>query len=207
MTLIEITIVLLLIGVLTMIAIPAISNVTGADLRATARRISASLRFTYDLAARKSAVFRLVCDLDQRSYWVESASEKFLLDRKKIDVVDGALDDTADENKHSRFVSRSFIESGDMWEPKTKATFSNFAGSLTKKKQLPEDIAIADVWVAHQTEAVTQGLAYVYAFPSGMTQRAVIHLMDNDKNYFTLWVYPLTGRVKITPGYIEAPDE
>ena len=72
---------------------------------------------------------------------------------------------------------------------------------------MPDGILIKDVWVEYQEDAVTAGQAYVYLFPTGMAQRAVIHLTDEDENEFTLWVEALTGRVRIYPERVEAPDE
>jgi len=207
MTLIEISVVLLLIATLLAMAIPSVSNITRADLRSSARKMASTIRYAYDLAARKSSTFRVVFDLDERSWWIESSTDKFLLNREKTEVVDGALDQEADQDKKRRFVSRSFIESGEMWQPKKKATFSNFAGPLTPKISLPDSVAFQDVWVSHQTERVTTGQAFLYCFPTGMTERAVIHLIDEDDNPYTLWVYPLTGRVKIYPEYMETPDD
>lgn len=207
LTLIEISVALLLIGILMAMVIPSVSNITRVDLRTSARKIAGTIRFTYDLAARKNAPFRVVFDLDNRAWWVESASDRFLLEREKTRVTDGALEEVQDEERSRRFVKRSDIEGGQMWQPKKKASFANFAGPLTQKISLPDTIAFQDVWVAHQSERVTGGLAYLYCFPTGMAERAVIHLVDEDDNAYTLWVYPLTGRVKILPQYVEAPDE
>lgn len=208
MTLIEISVALLLIAVLMSLAVPAVSNITRADLRASARRVAASIRYTYDLAARKTSVFRVVFDLDEGAWWVESSSDRFLLNREKTEVVDGALDLEAEEEREERrFVSRGYIESGEMWQPKRKATFSNFAGPLTPKAQLPDSVFFQDIWVAHQEAAVSNGQAYLYCFPTGMTEQAVIHLVDEDDNPYTLWVHGLTGRVEIEPRYLEPPDD
>jgi prepilin-type N-terminal cleavage/methylation domain-containing protein len=207
LTLIEISVSLLLIGILMAMVIPSVSNITRVDLRTSARKVAGTIRYTYDLAARKNTPFRVVFDLDNRAWWIESASDRFLLGREKTEVTDGALVEDQDEERKQRFVKRTFIEGGEMWKPKQKATFSNFAGPLTPKATLPDTIAFQDVWIAHQTERVTAGLAYLYCFPTGMTERAVIHLVDEDDNAYTLWVHALTGRVKIMPQYIEAPDE
>ncbi len=206
MTLIEISIVILLMALFVGMVVPSVSNITRADLRSTSRKLAGAIRYTYDLAVRKDAVFRVVMDLDDGSFWVESSTDRFLLGREKTKVEDGALAEE-DEDKERHFVSRSYIESGDMWKPKKKATFSNFAGPLTKKVTLPKTVSFQDVWVFHQEERVTTGQAYIYCFPSGMSEKAIIHLVDEDENAYTLWVQPLTGRVRIYPEFVEAPDE
>ena len=127
---------------------------------------------------------------------------------EKTGVSEGRLDeDTEKERGRSRrFFDRSYIEGGEMWQPKGNPPFSDFAGRYTKKKPLPEDICFQDVWVAHQEERVTAGRAYLYCFPTGMTERAVIHIGDDAEDAYTLVVEALTGVVKIHPEYIEAED-
>ena len=206
MTLIETTVVILIIGISLAMAIPAVTNITAANLRASARKVSGAIRYGYDLAARKNATFRIVFDLDKSAYWLESANDKFLLDREKQEVSDGALDLESKE-RSKRFVTRSFIESERMWQPKEGPAFSKFAGPMTKPVVLPEGVFIRSVWVAHQESEVRAGQAYLYCFPTGMTERAVVHLEDEDENIYTLWVHALTGRVEVHPEYIEAPDD
>ena len=61
----------------------------------------------------------------------------------------------------------------------------------------------ADVWVAHQPEAYTAGKAFLYFWPSGLTETAAIHLKQVD-DVNTLLVTPLTGRVRIVRDRVEA---
>jgi type II secretory pathway pseudopilin PulG len=207
LTLIELVIVVSLLALMVTIVVPSVINIIGANLRSTAGEVAGAIRFTYDLAARKNVPFRLVFDLDEQAYWVESASEKYLLDREKVEVSEGRVDEDAEREKQQkrsrRFIDRSYIEGGEMWQPKGKPSFSAFAGRYTKKKPLPDDIVFQDVWVAHQDDRVTAGLAYLYCFPTGMTERAVIHIGDDAEDVYTLVVEALTGVVRIYPEYIE----
>ena len=208
LTLIELVIVVALMAVIVTIVTPSVINIIGANLRSTASEVAGAIRFTYDLAARKNVPFRLVFDLDEKAYWVESASEKYLLDKEKTEVSEGRLDeDSQSESERSRrFIDRSYIEGGEMWQPKGKPAFSAFAGRYTKKKPLPEDIVFQDVWVSHQEDRVTAGQAYLYCFPTGMTERAVIHIGDDAEDSYTLVVEALTGVVKIYPEYLEVEE-
>ena len=208
LTLIELVIVVSLLALIVTIVVPSVVNIIGANLRSTAGEVAGAIRFTYDLAARKNVPFRLVFDLDERAYWVESASEKYLLEKEKTAVSEGRLDegDRKEEERSRRFIDRSYIEGGEMWQPKGKPSFSAFAGRYTKKKPLPEDIFFQDVWVAHQEDRVTAGQAYLYCFPTGMTERAVIHIGDDAEDAYTLVVEALTGVVKIHPEYVEIEE-
>jgi general secretion pathway protein H len=209
-TLIELVIVVALLALVVTIVVPSIVNIIGANLRATVAEVAGAIRFTYDLAARKNVPFRLVFDLDEQAYWVESSSEKYLFDREKTGVSEGRLSEEAEQEKERgrsrRFINRGYIEGGEMWQPKGKPSFSDFVGRYTKKKSLPEDIVFLDVWVAHQNDRVTAGRAYLYCFPTGMTERAVIHIGDDTEDTYTLVVKALTGLVKIHPEYIEVEE-
>ncbi len=204
-TLIELMIVVSLLGMLSALGVMSLGNVMDSNFRATASKLAGSIRFTYDLAARKSETFRVVLDLDEKAYWVESAGSHALLDRGKARVMSGKSSE--DEPKESRFVTRSFIESGDMWKPKARPSYTATSGPFTQKVTLPEEISFQGVWVAHQSDRVTSGKAYLYCFPTGLTERAVIHLTNEDKEIYTVWVEPLTGKVTVYPYYVEVPED
>lgn len=207
MTLIELVITISLMASLVAVVAISANAIGGVDLKTAASRVAGTIRFTYDLAARKNSPFRIVFDLDEQSYWIESASEKFLLDREKADVRKGKQQAKEERERSSRFVSRSYIEGGQMWQPKARASFAAFAGPMSKKVKLPSHVVLQDVWVAHQSDTVTAGQAYLYSFPTGMTEQAVIHLGDDDQDVFTLQVEALLGRVKIHPQYVEGLDQ
>ncbi len=206
MTLIELSITLLIIGLTLLVASLTLANITHANLRTSASKLAGAIRYTYELAGRKNAAFRLAFDLDKKAYWVESSSSEFLLVRDKEEVREGMIKAEDQQREHSRrFVTRSMFENGDVWKPKGPPTFAAFAGPLTKKQSLPDEISFKGVWVAHQKERVMAGMAYLYCFPTGMTERAAIYLTDTSNNIFTLMVEPLTGHVSVTPEYL--PEE
>jgi general secretion pathway protein H len=60
------------------------------------------------------------------------------------------------------------------------------------------------VWTQHQRDPVKHGLAYLYFFPQGFTERAQVYVQQG-KNVWTLAVSPLTGRVKIAAEALEVP--
>ena len=56
-----------------------------------------------------------------------------------------------------------------------------------------------DVYTPRQAEPYRKGRAYLYFFPDGHTERAMIHLSDGD-DFYTLRVSPLTGQVSVHTG-------
>lgn len=203
LTLIELVITISLVALLVTIMAPALGALGGVQLKTSASGIAGAIRFGYDLAARKNAVFRMVFDLEEQAYWLEASSQSFRLEREKTEVEQGALAEEEPRQRSSRFVSRADIESGAIWQPRARASFSEYREGTVKKVKLPEGIVIQDVWVQHQADMVTSGPAYLYFFPTGMTERAVIHLADDSQNAYTLLVEGLLGTVKVLPSYVE----
>jgi prepilin-type N-terminal cleavage/methylation domain-containing protein len=69
-TLLELTVVLLIVGLLVTVAVPRFTDLTGARLESSARRLAALVRYLSGEAAFRSHLYRLHYDLDQQSYWV-----------------------------------------------------------------------------------------------------------------------------------------
>ena len=60
------------------------------------------------------------------------------------------------------------------------------------------------VWTSHQRAKIDTGLAYLYFFPQGYTERAQITVRQG-KNVWTLLVSPITGKTSIVDGEPEIP--
>jgi general secretion pathway protein H len=60
------------------------------------------------------------------------------------------------------------------------------------------------VWTSHQRAKIDSGLAYLYFFPQGYTERAQVTVRQG-KNVWTLLVSPITGRTSIVDGEPEIP--
>ena len=53
-------------------------------------------------------------------------------------------------------------------------------------------------------EPVSTGHGYLYFFPLGQTEPAIVHLSDPDGEvFYSLLVHPLNGRVKVVNSYVE----
>ena len=207
LTLIELVITISIVALVVTIMVPAVGTLGGVGLRTSASRLAGTISFAYDLAVRRNSVVRLVFDLEQNSYWIEVASGKFTLNREKDDVRQGRVEEEAHARGSRLFVGREEIESGSIWQPRPRTTFTRYSEGGVEKVELGEEVHIQDVWTAHQTERVSAGKAYLYFFPTGMTEKAYIHLADDNQQAYTLVVESLLGTVKIHPSYIEEPLE
>jgi prepilin-type N-terminal cleavage/methylation domain-containing protein len=74
-TLVELSIVILIIAIVARIALPRIRSVTGAELTAATRRLAYTTRYLYEEAALRGTVLALYFDLDRQEYWVAHTEE------------------------------------------------------------------------------------------------------------------------------------
>tara|TARA_B100001079_G_C16084294_1_gene371220 strand:- start:3 stop:572 length:570 start_codon:yes stop_codon:yes gene_type:complete len=68
-TLIELSVVLLIIGIISALIIPRLTSVGDWQLRSSARRLAASITYLYDKASTSRLVYRLTIDLDNGKYF------------------------------------------------------------------------------------------------------------------------------------------
>jgi general secretion pathway protein H len=83
------------------------------------------------------------------------------------------------------------------------ARFSEFQHPELKPRTLPDAVQLA-VWTRHQREAQREGLAYLYFFPQGFTEKAQLYVRQGDSTW-TLVVAPLTGKTTVVGEELEIP--
>ncbi len=69
-TLLELSLVLFIIGLLVTVIVPRLGDLSGTRLESSARRLAALVRYLNGEAAFSSQLYRLNYDLDKRIYWV-----------------------------------------------------------------------------------------------------------------------------------------
>src|SRR5438046_452691 len=69
-TLLELSLVLFIVGLLVVVAVPRLGDLRGARLETSARRLAALVRYLNGEAAFRSQLYRLNYDLDKPTYWV-----------------------------------------------------------------------------------------------------------------------------------------
>jgi len=69
-TLIELTMVIVIIGIMSAMVIPRLPDLGAWRLKSAARRMAGTISYLYDHAATSQIVYRLTIDLDDRMYYV-----------------------------------------------------------------------------------------------------------------------------------------
>jgi general secretion pathway protein H len=211
-TLIEMGVTLLVMALLVSVAIPAFSVVTRAQLRSKSGELAGAIRAMYGHAAVSGRSCRMVLDLDGSAYWAECAKGAVRLSRDREQAQNGARvlsreeEDAArlaDEAKGGRELSDKDKVRAELM---AKNAFTPENSGDVRKMDLGKHVRFADVWVQHQAERYTSGRAYLYFWPTGLTESAGVRLAQGDDVY-SLIVSPLTGRVQISADRVDAPGE
>jgi general secretion pathway protein H len=79
---------------------------------------------------------------------------------------------------------------------------------LAAGRPLGDGVEIVQVRTEHDEEALREGRAYIYFWPGGTTERAIVQLKKaGDKEAaLTVTLSPLTGRAKIEKGAVDFPE-
>jgi prepilin-type N-terminal cleavage/methylation domain-containing protein len=96
------------------------------------------------------------------------------------------------------------LKAGALWVTflNDKGDFVDDQTTLARKGKLPPGIQFEDIAAA--AEKVKEGQTYTQFFPSGLVDRAIIHLRTDDGAQLSVQIHPLSGRVTVEPGYREA---
>ncbi|MBC8131388.1 MAG: prepilin-type N-terminal cleavage/methylation domain-containing protein [Deltaproteobacteria bacterium] len=212
-TLLEILIVLVIVGLISGMSIRGLRSLAKTDLRSSTSRMSGAIRYLFDRASTTGKYHRLVIDVDEGRYWAEVSDDRFYIPRepeteasqKKLAQLQ-AQNEEKDRRKAEMSAAAggfdmSKIEAED-FRPK-KVRFGAFKETTLKPVRV-KNTKIMDVYTPRLAEVVTQGRAYIYFFPLGQTEPAIVHLSDlKGETFYSLVVHPITGRVRIYNEYVK----
>lgn len=209
LTLIEVVIAIALIAVLSGSLLFGKNMLVGSRVKSAATLIVSSVRFGLTRANATGKPTRLVIDFDKKQLSIEEASSSLMLREKSKDQTGGADAATAAETK-ARQESERVLEGPHAPRPH----FSKLSGvsgpieDLAAGRALGDGVEIARVRTEHDEDYVEKGRAYIYFWPAGTTERAVVQLKkagDTDVQ-LTVVLSPLTGRAKVEKGAVDFPE-
>ena len=187
-----------------------------SDLRSSAAKMAGAVRYLFDRASTTGKVHRLVLDMDKSRYWAEVSDDRFIMAggreteesrKKEADKLAKEAEEAAKradekaglDEMQARYKPEEF-------RPK-RARFGAFKEMAVKPVDL-KGARIADLYTPRLADPLDVGKGYIYFFPLGMTEAAIVHLTDLKRDaVYSLVVHPLTGRVQIKNSYVEPPLE
>ncbi len=223
-TLIEVMVVLLIMGLLASLGVMGFRAVTKGDLRESTAHLSGAIRYLFDRASITGKYHRLVLDNLGGKYWAEVSDDRFYApneaetpaDRRKREEDEAAADE--DERKRLEQQQNNYggstVAAGSSFDlsklevarvPPRRARFAAFKETALKPVSLKK-LRIRSVYTPRMTEPVTSGRAYLYFYPLGQTEPAIVTLSDaSGETVYSLVVHPITGRVRIYNSEIRPP--
>ncbi len=193
-TLIELLIVMSVVGLLAMLATPALGSLTGANARKAAGELAGRMRFMFDTAALRHSTCRIALDLDGRTWSAECS-------RGPAAIAAAGAKEEDESELEERFPDE---KSAEIRRLLAKSASGAFEDRLVDKRELPGSTAFGKIHVEGR-EAAEQGKVYVYFFPGGQAQRAYVPVVDG-KNLYTVVVEPFTGRARVVVGEVEVRE-
>lgn len=225
MTLIEVSIALGIAAVLFAAVTISLGAITGAKAKASASELAGVIRSLYDTAALSGKTCRLVFELadpkDEQAvtrYHAECAAGNITTSRDRDEMLreeSSAREDEKRGNTKKTDTRRKYTGGSDDMpgldeilkqeegRVEDAARFSSFTSEEIKPREVPSDVSLS-VWTRHQHEPADKGVAYLYFFPQGFTEKALVYVKQGD-NVWTLAVSPLTGKVEIAGEALEVP--
>ncbi len=201
-TLIELLAVIAIIATMMGLAVGLFGGNYHIQSKKEAAWLVGSIKFAYNEAATKGLYYRIAFDVDNGSYWLESSEELYLV---KTDAQqkeeEEKIKKSSEDSQTSTTLSSTKTDSD---KPASKPGFVAVDQDTFKKHTLNKSVKIKDIFVAHQDKPITEGMAYLYFFPRGLTELALVHLSDVDeKNFYSIGVQPITAHSRVTKDYVE----
>lgn len=235
-TLVEMMIVVAIIGLMLGAAVLTIRNVARSELRSAASRTAATLRFAFDRATMTGDTLRLGLDLDKGELWLEASKDRAALrtGREQHHAAGSADDDPQPEKKKKApmlpfglglggaegegegegdegglmgFDSEEFKKQYERDLAPVERPKARFMPVKGKRLKLSKAIAIDAVVTPRLVEPVTDGKAYVYFFPGGHAEPAIVYFTDSSEEVYSVALHPLTGRAKVHACRLRIPAD
>lgn len=215
MTLVEVLIAVALIAILSGAVLVGSGALGSGRERAAATLVVSAVRLGLSRANTTGRPARLVFDLDANRLTLEETSS-LVLAREKDESVEG--DETEEANaprdavteleKEAEAEAKGIIEGPRAPKPEFSAVqqFKADGDESEDGRALGRGVTFRSVQTEHDASERTRGRVYLYFWPGGETEHAVIHLGRDDDDGLTVLVSALTGRAKIEKGKVELPE-
>ena len=178
-TLIELILVLVIIGLLTSLIVPAITSLTGLKLKTATRRVAAGLRYARSQAVTTGSDYQVVLNLRKGEMTIkclEEEEERFYRENaEEGEYQSGWEEDAGDE---------------ELPPPKKKIKTYRMPKEVTLAK-----VIIEEVEVYHDDE---EEETWIDFYPNGSCSGGEIYLTNERERVFKIALNFLTGIVKIT---------
>jgi general secretion pathway protein H len=217
LTLIEIMVAMTIAVVLFSAVAMSVGAITGSKAKAATGELAGTIRYLYDTASLTGKTCRLVFNLPSQrdedakvQYWAECASGNIATSRDREAELKEATQERDDRAKGKEPVGEfkddsafSELMAREENRVEDRAKFSDYTDEQVEKREFPTAVRVS-VWTRHQKNETKDGLAYLYFFPQGFTERSMVKIRQGD-NTWTIKISPLTGKANVVAEDVEIP--
>lgn len=204
LTIIELIITVAVIGLVAAMAFTSIGALSQSQLQSTSVSIAGAIKGAYDRSIMEKRIQRIAFDLDQHVWWVEFTEDPYALRTQEAEEDDdGELD--LDEETPAEI--RAALEGN-------RAARFTPDPAFGSKLPLPGSVHFGRAWTGMREEPFDKGIVYLHFFRGGYTEPLQLELYDgspdaepDSREYITIKVRPLTGKVRMYPKRLDEPDE
>ena len=206
---------------LALVSIPTLNGLFDLKQRAAAKELVQTYTWLLDEAALRNVAFRMVFNLDQRTWKVEAGDPSTMVfsSPEAREKFDEELEDAM-----SRFTKREIEEGAAEEVQAKKGRFSGLEGldvGFTSAKTLPDGTLFEFVYTPQYEEGgkvpskdgppedpEEESIAYTYVFPDGTAEHTVVRITgeEDPEDGWTIEVMPISGVIKMTQDLID-PEE
>lgn len=205
-TLIEILITIAIVTVMTGIGFVGMGALSGARLKRSTTLVASAAKVAYGYANSSSKTVRLVFDFDEQKIYLQQSSERHFVEKgSRTGGAEGAT-----ELEKEAQAAATALRDGPR-APRASFEPARALGFGEEGKDLPTGVRFWQVHTAHQDEPISDGRAYLYFFPGGLTENASIQLKTggeggDEGDFMSVLIAPLTGRATIAKGRLDMPE-
>ncbi len=199
-TLIELTIGVLVAGLVAGLALVSVQSLGHSQLRSSSVQIAGAIKQSYDTAIMEKRTQRIAFDLDEHQWWVEYTEDPYTLDPSQL----------GGERERGRGRDRDLRLDDDAPEELRQALEGGRAATFTPdpafpaRMTLPGRVHFGRTWTGMREEPFEKGTVYLHFFRGGFTEPLRLELFEGEigsdldsRDWVTIEVRPLTGRVKM----------
>ncbi len=183
-SLIEISVVILIIGGLLTIALPRM-QFGKIDTRKVIRELTTSVKEVRNRAKLYGTTYRLAFRLDSgnQAYWVEKSTTVTYIDKAALEK--------------AREAAKGSFRKDENEEGKNPSPFQPDSNFFKKEQTLPKNYTFKLIESGAQNVTYSDGMAYIHFFPQGFIETALIQIEDPKKNIWSITFNPITGQSAI----------
>jgi len=178
------------------------SGTFSSKARELSWRMSSTIRYLYNSAITENKTIRLTLDFESNSYWAEATHEKFLLEKGEDKEMSEKRRAEQEKESPKKDEGETAPEDKISYVEPMVATFGSVEAPFLETRNLPSGLYIKDVWTEHDEGPVGGGRAYVYFYPNGTSELAVINFKDEaDEKHISIKINPFSGETNISSEY------